>query len=54
VPIFTAMRSSVREAGRLVAELLLDRIANPDQPPAEQLLEAELVEGMSTGPAPAR
>jgi LacI family transcriptional regulator len=51
-PIFTAMRSSVREAGRLVAELLLDRIANPDQPPAEQLLEAELVEGMSTGPAP--
>jgi LacI family transcriptional regulator len=51
-PIFTAMRSSVREAGRLVAEMLLDRIANPDQPPGEQLLEAELVEGMSTGPAP--
>ncbi|HLQ18363.1 MAG TPA: substrate-binding domain-containing protein, partial [Tabrizicola sp.] len=51
-PIFTAMRSSVREAGRLVAELLLDRIATPDQPHAEQLLEAELVEGMSTGPAP--
>lgn len=49
-PIFTAMRSSVREAGRLVAELLLDRIANPNQPPAEQLLEAELVVGMSTGP----
>lgn len=49
-PIFTAMRSSVREAGRLVAELLLDRIANPDQPHAEQLLEAELVVGMSTGP----
>jgi LacI family transcriptional regulator len=54
LPIFTAMRSSVREAGRLVAELLLDRIANPDQPPAEQLLEAELVEGSSTGPAPRR
>jgi LacI family transcriptional regulator len=53
-PIFTAMRSSVREAGKLVAELLLDRIANPDQPPAEQLLEAELVEGTSTGPAPNR
>jgi len=51
-PIFTAMRSSVREAGRLVAELLLDRIANPGQPPAELLLEAELVQGMSTGPAP--
>ena len=53
-PIFTAMRSSVREAGKLVAELLLDRIANPDQPPAEELLEAELVEGTSTGPAPKR
>lgn len=51
-PIFTAMRSSVREAGRRVAELLLDRIANPDQPPAEELLEAELVKGLSTGPAP--
>jgi LacI family transcriptional regulator len=53
-PIFTAMRSSVREAGRLVAEMLLDRIGDPDQPPAEQLLEAELVVGMSTGPAPPR
>jgi LacI family transcriptional regulator len=54
MPIFTAMRSSVRVAGRLVAEMLLDRIANPDQPPVEQLLEAELVEGMSTGPVPQR
>ena len=53
-PIFTAMRSSVREAGRLVAELLLDRIANPDQPPVERLLEAELVLGQSTGPVPRR
>lgn len=51
-PIFTAVRSSVREAGRLVAELLLDRIANPDQPPVERMLDAELVEGSSTGPAP--
>jgi LacI family transcriptional regulator len=51
-PIFTAMRSSVREAGRLVAEMLLARIANPDTGPAEQLLEAELVLGLSTGPAP--
>jgi LacI family transcriptional regulator len=53
-PIFTAMRSSVREAGRKVAELLLERIANPDQPPVQHLLDAELVEGMSTGPAPVR
>lgn len=53
-PIFTAMRSSVREAGRLVAEMLLDLIANPARAPAQQLLEAELVEGVSTGPAPRR
>jgi LacI family transcriptional regulator len=49
-PIFTAMRSSVREAGRLVAEMLLDRIAHPEAGPVEQLLEAELVAGQSTGP----
>jgi LacI family transcriptional regulator len=51
-PIFTAMRSSVREAGGLVAKMLLDRIAHPDLAPTEQLLEAELVLGQSTGPAP--
>jgi LacI family transcriptional regulator len=53
-PIFTAMRSSVREAGRQVAEMLLARIANPEAGEVEQLLEAELVEGISTGPAPRR
>lgn len=53
-PIFTAMRSSVREAGRMVAEMLLARIANPAAGEAQRLLEAELVEGMSTGPAPQR
>lgn len=53
-PIFTAMRSSVREAGRQVAEMLLARIANPDAGEVQQLLEAELVEGISTGPAPQR
>ncbi|MGL4235217.1 LacI family DNA-binding transcriptional regulator [Tabrizicola sp.] len=51
-PIFTAMRSSVREAGGLVAKMLLDRIANPDSGPTHQLLEAELIMGQSTGPAP--
>ncbi|MFN3294262.1 MAG: hypothetical protein ACK414_12540 [Gemmobacter sp.] len=50
--MFTAMRSSVRQAGRLVAEMLLARIANPAAPEVERMLEAELVEGMSTGPAP--
>lgn len=50
VPIFTATRSSVREAGRLVAEMLLERIANPATPERQILLEAELMVGASTGP----
>ena len=50
-PVFTATRSSVREAGRRVAAMLIDRIANPDQPPTHDLLEAELIVGQSTGPA---
>jgi LacI family transcriptional regulator len=49
-PIYTAVRSSVREAGRLVAEMLLDLIAQPGSPPKQQLLEAELVIGQTTGP----
>jgi len=52
VPIFTATRSSVREAGRLSAEMLLSVIAAPDSPPQHRLLEAELILGQSTGPAP--
>jgi LacI family transcriptional regulator len=51
VPIFTATRSSVREAGRLAAELLMAVIAQPDNPPQHRLLEAELILGQSTGPA---
>lgn len=54
VPIFTATRSSVREAGRLAAEMLLRRIATPELTPETRLLEAELTVGMSTGPAPGR
>ncbi|MEY4984861.1 MAG: hypothetical protein RIR62_3127, partial [Pseudomonadota bacterium] len=50
VPIFTATRSSVREAGRLAAEMLLSLIANPGEGPQERLLEAELIIGQSTGP----
>lgn len=52
LPIFTATRSSVREAGRLVAEMLLNRIQTPDAAPVERLMEAELIIGQSTGPAP--
>ena len=51
-PIFTATRSSVREAGRRLAQMLLDAIENPAAPPQTTLLEAELVVGSSTGPAP--
>lgn len=52
VPIFTATRSSVRDAGRKLAEMLLAAIANPALPPQQHLLEAELMVGCSTGPAP--
>ena len=52
VPIFTATRSSVREAGRLSAEMLLTLIAQPGNPPQHRLLEAELILGQSTGPIP--
>ncbi len=52
VPIFTATRSSVRDAGRFAAEMLLDIIANPGIGPQQRLLEAELIIGQSTGPAP--
>ncbi len=50
VPIFTATRSSVREAGMRLAEMLLQIIADPDLPPQTVLLEAELTVGGSTGP----
>ncbi len=51
VPIFTAIRSSVREAGRQAAQMLLDLIANPASGPLTRLLEPELIIGQSTGPA---
>ncbi|WP_395539947.1 LacI family DNA-binding transcriptional regulator [Neotabrizicola sp. sgz301269] len=52
VPIFTATRSSVREAGRLAAQMLLDLIAAPGTEAPSRLLEADLIIGQSTGPAP--
>lgn len=54
LPLFTATRSSVREAGRYAAEMLLHLIAHPDEPPPHRLLEADLIIGQSTGPAPQR
>jgi LacI family transcriptional regulator len=52
VPIFTATRSSVREAGRALSELLVAQINNPEAPLQKRLLEVELTVGQSTGPAP--
>ncbi len=50
VPIFTATRSSVRDAGEMAAEMLIQRIKSPGAPVNTSLLEAELVVGRSTGP----
>lgn len=50
-PIFTATRSSVREAGKSVAEFLINKIKNPAGAVQSRLLEAELLVGDSTGPA---
>ncbi len=51
VPIFTALRSSVRYAGREAAEMLLSLIAAPKNAARTRLLEADLIIGRSTGPA---
>ena len=48
-PIFTAIRSSVWDAGRHAAEALLRQIADPDACP-QIVLPADLVIGASTGP----
>jgi LacI family transcriptional regulator len=50
-PAFTATRSSIWSAGRRCAEILLDLIAAPDGPLVQELWQAELVTGPSTGPA---
>jgi len=48
-PVFTATRSAVSEAGRRLAELLIDQINGNGDPHATCLLEADLVIGLSTG-----
>lgn len=50
VPFLTVMRSSIREAGRRVAEMILEQIAAPETGPRHELWEAELVIGRSTAP----
>ncbi len=50
VPVFTAVRSSVREAGQKIADMLIRQINATSTAPDRELLEAELVVGTSTGP----
>ncbi|MDA7430108.1 substrate-binding domain-containing protein [Primorskyibacter aestuariivivens] len=51
-PIFTAVQSSVRDAGRHAARMLLDRVANPNAPAAETMMDCGLIIGETTGPVP--
>lgn len=51
-PLFTATRSSVRAAGRRCAEVLIARIGAPDALPVQEVWDAELVGGASSGPPP--
>ena len=55
VPLFTAVRSSVREAGQRCAAMLLEIIRRREEGlrnegPMQTLMEAELTIGQSTGP----
>lgn len=50
VPVFTATRSSVRDAGRRAAEMLIEIVEHRVAGPSQTLLEAELILGQSTGP----
>ena len=52
IPSFTATRSSVRNAGRRCAEILLQSIASGNDAPVQELWETELMLGSSTGSAP--
>lgn len=53
VPPYTATRSSVQDAGRRTADMLLEAIERPDGGSRHILMEAELTLGQSTAPAPA-
>ncbi|WIY27719.1 substrate-binding domain-containing protein [Parasedimentitalea psychrophila] len=49
VALFTATRSSVRDAGRQLAQILIEQISDPQHAPRTKLLEADLTVGRSTG-----
>lgn len=52
IPLFTASRSSVRDAGKRCAEVLINHIKSGDKTPHQELWEAELMLGESTCTAP--
>lgn len=52
VPNVTCVRSSIFAAGKRVAEILSQAIDDPTAAPIQELWEADLIIGKSTGPAP--
>ncbi len=52
IPLFTATRSSIREAGRRAAEILIEIMTHPGTGPRQELWESDLTIGLSTGPRP--
>ncbi len=52
IPLLTSIRSSIRKAGKRAAEILIQHIDDPAMEHTQELWEAELVLGRSTGPAP--
>jgi len=51
-PPLTTVRVPIFELGRVAAQLLLERLQNPDAPARQVLVPTELVVRRSTGPAP--
>lgn len=51
-PMFTATRSSVAEAGTLLAEIVIDQIEGRQETPRGEILYPDFVQGQSSGPAP--
>lgn len=50
IPLFTATRSSIRDAGHRTAEILIELMDNPGTGPRQELWESDLMIGRSTGP----
>ena len=53
-PALTTLSINPNEMGRKLAQVLLNRIANPDLPITASLVAADLVVRKSTGPAQPR